>query len=158
MKTPRRRRLEKKTDYKARFALLKSGEKRLVARKTNNYIIAQIVETAQAQDKVLIGITSKNLLEKKWPKEYSGSLKSLPAAYLTGFLIGKLALEKNIKSAIFDIGMNRNIHGSRLCALLKGAIDSGLEIPHAPEGLPSDAALHKNEKLKALIHRIKEKL
>ena len=158
MKTPRRRRLERKTDYKARFALLKSGEKRLVVRKTNSFIIAQIVETDQAQDKVLISITSKILLAKKWPKEYAGSLKSLQAAYLTGFLIGKLAQEKKVKSAVFDIGMNRNVLKSRFYALLKGALDSGLKIPYNPKALPSDKDLQKNEKLKGLINKIKEKL
>lgn len=158
MKLPRRRRLEKKTDYKARFALLKSGAKRLVARKTNKYIIAQIVETEEAQDKVVIGISSKALLDKGWPKEYAGSLKSLSASYLTGLLLGKLANEKKISSAIFDIGMNRNIHKSRLYALLKGALDSGLKIPHKQESLPSDEELRKNEKLKNLTNRIKEKL
>ncbi len=158
MKTPRRRRLEKKTDYKARFALLKSREKRLVARKTNRFIIAQIIETDQAQDKVIISLTSKILLAKKWPKEYSGSLKSLQAAYLTGFLIGKLAQEKKVNSAVFDIGMNRNVHKSRFYALLKGALDSGLKIPHDSKALPSDNDLQKNAKLKDLVNTIKEKL
>lgn len=152
MKTPRRRRLEKKTDYKARFNFLKSGEKRLVARKTNRYIIAQIVETNIAQDKVLLGITSKTLLEKGWPKEKAGSLKSIPAAYLTGFLLGKLAREKKIKKLIYDIGMHRNIHKSRLHAFLKGAIDSGLEIAHDSKIL-NNSALEKAELIK-----IKEKL
>jgi len=152
MKTVRRRRLEKKTDYKARFALLKTKEARLIARKTNRYIIVQIVESNQAQDKVLVGITSKILLTKDWPKEHEGSLKSLQAAYLTGFLIGKLAQKKNIKSVIFDMGMNRNIHKSRFYAILKGAIDSGLHIPHDPEALPADKDFQRNEKLRNKAH------
>ena len=157
MRLPRRRRLEKKTDYKARFAFLKSGEKRLVVRKTNKYMVAQIVETHQAQDKVLINTSSKVLLTKGWPKEKAGSLKSLQASYLTGFLIGKLAKKKDIDSVILDIGMNRNIHKSRLYALLKGAVESGLEIPHNPEALPSDEDLQRNEKLKDLL-KLREKI
>ena len=158
MKTLRRRRLEKKTDYRSRLALLKSGEKRLVVRKTNRYIIAQIIESKQAQDKVIIGITSKILLTKGWPKSHAGSLKSIPAAYLTGLIIGKLAKEKNINSAIFDIGLNRNIHKSRLYAFLKGAIESGLKIPHSKDALPSEEDLQKNEKLKNIINKLKEKI
>ncbi len=158
MKSVRRRRLERKTDYKARFALLKSGSKRIVVRKTNRYIIAQIVETEIAQDKTIISISSKDLLKKGWPEEYRGSLKSLPAAYLAGFLLGKLAREKNIKSAILDIGMQRNIHKSRLYAFLKGAIDADLKISHQPDALPTESDLQKNEKLAKLINRLKEKI
>lgn len=153
MKTVRRRRLERKTDYKARLALLKSGKPRLVARKTNRYIIAQIIETKNAQDKVVIGITSKILLEKGWPKASQGSLKSMAASYLTGFILGKMAHEKNIKSAIFDIGMHRNVHKSRFYALLKGALDAGLKIPHNPEALPSDDSI-QNEKFKNIITKL----
>ncbi|MEM4271506.1 MAG: 50S ribosomal protein L18, partial [Candidatus Pacearchaeota archaeon] len=81
MKTPRRRRLEAKTDYKARLELLKSGKPRLVVRKSNKYMTIQIVKSEIAQDKVIVGTTSRILLEKGWPKEKSGSLKSLAAAY-----------------------------------------------------------------------------
>ncbi len=41
---PHRRKREAKTNYKKRLALLKSGEYRLVLRKTTNTMIAQIVE------------------------------------------------------------------------------------------------------------------
>ena len=62
MKTVRRRRQEGKTDYKARLALLISEKPRLIVRKTNRYVIAQIVRTEIAQDKVVVGTTSKVLL------------------------------------------------------------------------------------------------
>ncbi len=153
MKTVRRRRLERKTDYKARLALLKSGKPRLVARKTNRYIIAQIVETKNAQDKIILGITSKILLEKGWPKTSQGGLKNLTASYLTGFILGKMAHEKNIKSAIFDIGMHRNVHKSRFYAVLKGALDAGLKIPHNPAALPPDNSL-QNEKFKNILNKL----
>ena len=154
MKLPRRRRLERKTDYKARLGLLKSEKHRLVARKTNRYILAQIVFSEKAQDKVIVRLSSKNLIEKGWPENHSGSLKSLPAAYLTGLFLGKLAKEKNITSAIFDMGMYRNVHKSRLYAVLKGAIDAGLKIPHEAKALPSDEDLKKNEKLKSTLIKL----
>ena len=43
MKTIRRRRLEHKTDYKARLGLLKSNMPKLVVRKSNRYITVQLV-------------------------------------------------------------------------------------------------------------------
>lgn len=157
MKTVRRRRHEKKTDYKARLALIKSNMPRLVIRKTNRYLITQIVNTKIAQDSVITGTSSKYLLEKGWPENKTGSLKSCVAAYLTGFLIGKMAKEKNIVRAILDIGMYRNVAKSRIYALLKGALDAGMQIPHNPSVIPSDSELTKNENLKNLL-KIKEKL
>jgi len=154
MRTIRRRRLEKKTDYKSRFSLLKSNNPRLVARRTNRYLIVQIIQTSLAQDKVIVGLTSKALLEKGWPKAEEGSLKNKIAAYLIGFLIGKMAQKNNVKTVMFDIGMHRNVHKSRLYALLKGAIDSGLVVPHNPDILPSDKELEADEKFKLLKNRI----
>ena len=40
-----------------------------------------------------------------------------------------------------DFGLERNIKGSRIYAVLKGAIDAGLSIPHSPDILPSDERL-----------------
>jgi len=148
----RQRRLKAKTDYKARLALLKSGKSRIVVRKTNRYIIVQIVESNNAQDKVLFGVTSKILLAKGWPKEKSGSLKSLAASYLTGLLVGKEAKEKT-KEAILDFGMHRNIQKSRLYAVLKGIVDSGLKIPHNPDFLISMEEIMKNKNLSDLANK-----
>src|SRR3989344_2115940 len=101
-RTIKRRRLECKTDYKSRFGLLKSGKMRLVVRKTNRYILLQIVQSEGAQDKVMINLSSKELLEKGWPKSLEGSLKSLAAAYLAGMLLA----EKSKKSKIGEVMEN----------------------------------------------------
>lgn len=153
---PRRRRIESKTDYQARLALIKSGKPRLVIRKTNVYLIAQFVESESAKDKVIVSVSSKDLIAKGWPAESKGSLKSLPAAYLTGCLIAKKVSSKN-KEAVLDIGLNRSIPSSRIYAVLKGAVDSGLKIPLNPEILPSEEYLAKH-KLWKLVARLKEKL
>jgi len=131
---PYKRRRKFKTDYRQRIALLKSGKVRLVVRKTNRYIIAQLVKSKQAQDYTIIGITSK-ILKDKYNWNYS--CKNLPAAYLTGLIIGKLALKNGITEAILDIGLNRSTKGNRIYAVLKGALDVGLKIPHSEEILPS---------------------
>ena len=145
--------MEAKTDYRARLALLKSDKPRLVVRKSNRYITAQIVQTNIAQDKILIGLTSKALLSKGWPKELSGSLKNLSAAYLTGYLAGKLALKANIKELILDIGMTRSISKSRIYAVLKGALDAGLSIPHDASALPAMENI-KNDKTEKIFDKI----
>ena len=155
MRSIKRRRQEGRTDYKARLALLKSSKPRLVIRKTNRYIIAQIVESDIAQDRILIGTDSKVLLTKGWSKEKSGSLKSLPAAYLTGLLLGNLAKGK-VKEAILDMGMHRNVSKSRIYAALKGALDSGLDIPHSSDSLPSFDNI--KPEIKKIFDKIKSEL
>lgn len=128
MKTIRRRRKENKTDYGKRIKLLKSGMPRLIFRRTNKHIIAQYITSKEAEDKVEIGLTSKELLNKGWPEEFKNSLKSIPAAYLTGYLIGKEIQNKKMKTPILDVGMMRNVHKNRFYGFLKGVVDSGLEI------------------------------
>ncbi len=153
MKIPRRRRLEAKTDYKARLSLLKSEKPRLVIRKTNKYLIAQIITSEIAQDKVIMGITSKILLSKGAPAELAGSLKSLGAAYLTGYILGKQALKAGIKEAVPDAGMHINVKNSRIYAVIKGAIDAGLSIPHNKEVLPQMESI-KTEKISKIFEKI----
>lgn len=157
MKTPRRRRLEAKTDYKARLELLKSGKPRLVVRKSNKYMIMQVVESEIAQDKVIAGTSSKALLEKGWPKEKSGSLKSLAASYLTGILIGTMAKAKGVNEAILDMGMSRAIKKSRFFAAVKGAIDGGLKVPCANDAMPEMQTI-KNEKVKDFFDKVRSAL
>ena len=156
-RTLKRRRFQSKTDYRSRLELLKSGKARLVVRRTNRYVIAQLVSSVSAQDKIVIGVSSKDLLEKGWPKDMAGSLKSIPAAYLTGFFIAKLAKGK-IKEAILDIGMQRSLPKSRIFATLKGAIDGGLSIPHSEESLPSYEEISKHIKAGKLVEQLKSKL
>lgn len=132
---PYRRRREGKTNYHRRKKLLISGLPRLVARKTNKHIIAQIVEASIEGDRVLASAHSSELRKKFG---WLGSLKNLPAAYLTGLLCGYRALKKNIKKAILDIGLQTPSKGARVFAVMKGCIDAGIEIPHGEEILPSE--------------------
>jgi len=106
MRTIKRRRIERKTDYKARLNLLKNEFPRIVVRKTNRYVLAQYVKSKEAQDYVLTLASSKELLDYGWPEERRGSLKSIPASYFTGLLLGKKIkkIEKKKAEAILDIG------------------------------------------------------
>jgi len=158
MKTQFRRRREKKTDYKLRMKLLKSGKKRIVIRKTNRYIIIQAVESNEARDKILTGVSSRELVKEGWDK--SGSLKSIPAAYLTGLLAAKRIKEKKIREEfILDIGMIINKKGGRMYAAAKGLIDGGIKINVSKDVFPSEERI-RGEHLKAdiKINKIMEKI
>lgn len=128
-----RRKLEGKTDYNLRLSLLKSRKHRLVVRKSLHYMTAQIVDYEPAGDKVIATVNSKALEKLGW----SYSKNSLPAAYLTGLLLGHLTKD-NVKTAIVDIGRNVSNKESRLFAVVKGALDAGLEIPTSNEILPRE--------------------
>lgn len=155
MRTIRRRRLENRTDYRARFGLLKAETPRLVIRKSNRYITVQLVASETAQDKVIASAISKELITKGWPEAKSGSLKSLSASYLTGMLLAS-KVKKTNKEAILDMGMYRK--GLRIFAALRGAIDGGLTIPHSPEALPKEEALKKDEKIVPIFEKLRKEL
>ncbi len=159
MKTLKKRRRQNKTDYLKRLKLLKSNSPRIVFRKTNKYIIAQYITSKEAQDKIVIGINSKNLMNYGWPEKAKGSLKSLPASYLTGYLIGKKILKEKLKNPIFDIGMIRTLHKNRAYAFLKGLIDSGIEIKCQEKVFPDESRIKgKHMKNKIPFDEIKSKI
>lgn len=147
MKIQKRRRREHKTDYLKRIKLLKSGSPRIVFRKTNRYVIAQYVETKEAQDRVVFGMNSKKLIDYGWPKELKNSLKSIPATYLLGVVVGKKIIKEKLKAPILDLGMQRAIHKTRIYAFLKGIVDSGIEIKHKKSIFPDEEKI-KGKNLK----------
>ncbi len=138
MKVMKRRRMENKTDYSKRLNLLKGGIPRIVFRKTNKYIISQYVESSEAQDRIEIEVNSKKLLTKGWPEKFKGSLKSIPASYLTGYSMGLEIKKKKKKEPIVDLGMIRVLHKSKVYGFLKGLKDSGINIKCDEEFFPED--------------------
>lgn len=128
-----RRRREGKTNYYKRYRLVLSKRIRLVARKTLRYIIAQIVKFAPQGDLVL---TSAHSIELKKFYGWKAATDNTPAAYLTGLLVGLRAREKGLTEVVLDIGLHRAVKAARVFAVLKGALDAGLNIPHNPEILP----------------------
>lgn len=133
-----KRRKERKTDYTKRIALLKSNSPRITFRKTNKYIIAQYIRSDEAKDRSETGVTSKILLSYGWPKEFEGSLKSIPASYLTGFALGKKISGNKIDKPVVDLGMTKKIHKSRFFAFLKGLKDSGIKIKCDEDFFPQE--------------------
>lgn len=158
-KTLKRRRKENKTDYGKRIKFLKSNMPRIVFRKSNKFLIAQYVESREAQDKILIGINSKLLLKYGWQKDSIGSLKSLPAAYLLGYLMGKKIISSKFKTPIIDFGMYQVSSKNKLQAFLKGLVDVGIKIKVKKENFPEDERIKgKHMKKKINFDEIKTKI
>ena len=122
------------TDYRKRLALLKSGKPRLVVRKTNANIVVQVVKYSPEGDRVVATADVRSLMKLGWR---AGA--NTPAAYLVGYLAGKLARERKVREAVLDIGRHRV--SSRLFAALKGAVDAGLKVPHSQDVLPDEARI-----------------
>lgn len=125
-KVPMRRRREDRTDYRQRLRLLKSGKPRLVARVSNRHVTAQLIATGPAGDVTLASAHSSDLAEYGW----EAPTGNLPAAYLTGLLLGTRALADGTDEAVLDIGLNAATPGNKLFAVQEGAIDGGLDVPH----------------------------
>ena len=158
LRTMKRRGREGRTDYKLRLGLLKSGLPRIVVRRTNRYFVVQAVESVEAQDRVVATVSSKELLKSGWNKKKGGSLKSVPAGYLTGLLMAK-KLEKSKGKYIMDLGMARTIGGSRVFAVVKGLVDGGLNIAVDEKVFPSEERLvGEHIGLKDMVVKIKEGL
>ncbi|MFW9936919.1 MAG: 50S ribosomal protein L18 [Candidatus Thorarchaeota archaeon] len=126
-----RRREEGKTNYHRRLKLLKSKKLRVAIRSSNNHITIQIIQSNIGGDKILVSAHSKELITKYGWKASTGNI---PAAYLTGYLVGLRAKSKKIQDAIFDLGIF--YHRNRVLAACKGVIDAGMEIPYNEEFFP----------------------
>jgi large subunit ribosomal protein L5e len=156
-----RRRREGKTDYYARKRLIiqdknkyNSPKYRLVARFTNKDIIAQIVYSKINGDYVLAAAYAHELPKFGMPV----GLTNYAAAYAVGLLLARRTLSKlnladkyqgnstingedyNVEPladgprpffALLDVGLARTTTGSKIFAVLKGATDGGIEVPHS---------------------------
>jgi len=161
VKVSKRRRREGKTDYRKRIKLLSSESPRLIFRKTNRYIISQYVTSKEAQDKIEMNVNSKSLIKYGWPESHRASLKSIPASYLTGMLIGKKIIKNKLKTPILDSGMYRTLHKTRVFAFLKGLIDSGIKMKYKEGIFPDEERLkgkHLKKDFSEIFDKIKSKI
>ena len=152
--TPFRRRRECKTDYVQRSSLIqqdktKYGAKkyRLVARITNTKVIAQIIYAELDHDVTIAQANSSEL--PRYGVELG--LSNYAAAYCCGLLVARRLLKKlgldekfqhEIKEeeedddarrpfrVLLDVGLRRTTTGAKVFAVMKGAVDGGLRIPH----------------------------
>ncbi len=120
-----RRKREQRTNYAKRRRLLLSQGNRLVLRFTASKVIAQIIAFTPQGDKVLIGVDSSSLRKEGW----NYSLKNTPAAYLTGFMLGKNAVKAGVNDAVFDAGFKSPRAKGKSYGFLKGVLDAGFHVP-----------------------------
>ncbi len=123
-----RRRREALTDYRKRLSMVRGGIDRIVIRKTNRRIIAEIVRYGEKGDSVLAYVDSSLLTSKyKWP-----SRSNRPTAYLTGLELARLAAEKigDLKSReyVLDIGLSSPVKNSIPFVFARGCADGGLRV------------------------------
>jgi large subunit ribosomal protein L18 len=122
---PHRRKREGRTNYRKRLSLLKSRKPRLIVRKSLRHIMLQIIEYTPTGDKVVLQANSKELSPMGW----TVSNGNIPEAYLTGLLLAKKAKTAKFSGeVIVDIGLSPSVHGSRLYAAIKGAVDGELTV------------------------------
>lgn len=148
-----RRRRNGRTDYRTRMKLLTSNLPRAVVRASNRNTSVQITSFEAVGDRVLSSAISNELKKLGWELPTS----NVPAAYLTGYLAGKRAIEKGIERAVLDIGLHVPTKGSRVFASLKGLLDAGLQIPCDEGVLPSDERV-RGEHISDDMVRIFEKV
>ena len=125
-----------KTNYGKRKIMLMGKRDFVTVQISNENTQVQIHKPEMSGDKVIASAHSRYLLAKGW----KGSRKSIPAAYLTGYLAGKKAISHGAKDAIMYSGTRR--YTQRMAAALKGIIDAGLKIPAAKETFPSDKRIN----------------
>ncbi|MBI5377668.1 MAG: 50S ribosomal protein L18 [Thaumarchaeota archaeon] len=130
-----RRLRNEKTNYRKRKHLLMGRRDFITVQISSENTLVQIHKPEMEGDKVLASAHSRSLLNKGW----KGSRKSIPAAYLTGYLAGKKALTKGAKDAVLYSGTRK--YTQRMAAALKGVIDAGLEVPADAETFPAQERL-----------------
>lgn len=158
---PKRRR-QGKTDYAARRILIRQQKNkyatpkyRLIARKTNRKIIAQIAKATIKGD-IIITQASSSELPRYGVKL---GLTNYPAAYMTGLLLARRHLAKLELADMFegfpevtgqadeendgertpfiaylDVGLTRTSTGNNMFGVLKGAVDGGINVPFSGMG------------------------
>ena len=127
-----RRLREEKTNYKKRGTLLIGKRDFITVNITNENTQVQVLKPGMTGDKVIASAHSNYLLKKGW----KGSRKSIPAAYLTGYLAGKKAIGNGAKDAVLYTGTRK--YTQRMAAALKGVVDAGVKVPADSETFPSD--------------------
>ncbi len=95
-------------------------------------IVSQVLRPTLTGDIVIASAHSRELAKHGW----KGAFNNLPACYLTGLLLGKKALQKEINSAVLYIGKNH--FTSRVAACMKGIVDAGVRMPISEESLPDE--------------------
>jgi large subunit ribosomal protein L5e len=162
-----RRRREGKTDYYARLRLVRQEKNkyntpkyRLVVRRTNRDVIAQVAYSKIEGDYIMAAAYSHELPEYGVKVGFT----NYAACYCTGLLVArrvltKLGLADTYKGqesadgedyfiedfaedgpqpfrAFLDVGLAPTTTGSRVFGVMKGAVDGGIAVPHKNRRFP----------------------
>jgi large subunit ribosomal protein L18 len=123
---------EDKTNYRKRSAILIGRHLFVTIRISDQNVAAQLLRPTPTGDIVIASAHSRELAEHGW----KGAFNNLPACYLTGMLLGKKAIQKEINAAVLYIGKNH--FTSRVAACMKGIVDAGVSMPVSKESLPDE--------------------
>ena len=127
-----RRLAEEKTNYRRRASMLVGRRDFVTVLISNENTQVQVLTPRMDGDRVVASAHSRRLLAGGW----KGSRKSVPAAYLTGYMAGKKAVAGGSKGAVLYTGTRR--YTQRMAAALKGVIDAGLEVPADRDTFPPE--------------------
>ena len=142
-----------KTNYKKRKIMLMSKRDFISVNVTNENTQVQILKPEISGDKVVASSHSRFLIKEGW----KGSRKNIPAAYLTGYSVGKKALAKGVNNAIVYSGTRK--YTQRMAAAVKGVIDAGIQVPSDEETFPSEERINgEHLKVKNDIAVVKSKI
>jgi large subunit ribosomal protein L18 len=123
---------EDKTNYRKRSAILIGRQLFITVKISDQNVSTQVLRPTPTGDIVLASAHSRELAKNGW----KGAFNNLPACYLTGLLLGKKAIQKEIKAAILYIGKDH--FTSRVAACMKGIVDAGIRMPISEESLPGE--------------------
>jgi len=146
-----KRRRAGSTDYALRTKLLRSKLPQLIVRSSNKYVYVQVTSPTASGDRILTSASSKELATFGWRL---GSA-SIPAAYLVGYIAGLRAIDLGIQSAILNMGLTTPTKGNRAFAVIGGAIEAGLNVPHQDDVMPSEDRLHGHH-ISEYVKKVKE--
>ena len=132
------RRIRGITNYNQRLRLLKSNLPRAVIRRSNKNMLVQFVNYGADGDQITTSAKANELTKLG----YNLNTGNLVASYLTGYLAGKRALNKGLKSeVIVDFGLQKSHYGGNLYSAVKGIKDSGVKIRVSDVVFPTEERL-----------------
>ena len=140
---------EDKTNYRKRSAILIGRHLFVTVKISDQNVAAQVLKPTPTGDIVIASAHSRELAEHGW----KGTFNNLPACYLTGMLLGKKAIQKEIDAAVLYIGKNH--FTSRVGACMKGIVDAGVSMPVSEESLPDEERI-SGQHIAEYSHTLKE--
>jgi large subunit ribosomal protein L18 len=123
---------EDKTNYRKRAAILIGRHLFVTIKVSDQNVTAQMLKPIPTGDIVIASAHSRELAKHGW----KGASNNLPACYLTGMLLGKKAVQRELNTAVLYIGKNH--FTSRVGACAKGIVDAGVSMPVSGEALPDE--------------------